>query len=180
MHSFRPRAFRFVVVAFVAAAVTALLMLVTGPLGAQVQTTSSAADESPPHLVEDYTYPGAEQILAERGIELLKGNGKIMLADCGGTGLIQVRSAEAGLICFDITLPAETGAQRAALRPRAWLTMRIPSVYVIRGDEHDTEAVLTANDVTSTYELTPNAWTPVGEGVDPENGPAVLLRLETY
>lgn len=165
-------------------AAVALVALATAPAGATPETTTlsvrqAAAAETPSHIVEDYSYPGAEQILAERGITLLKGDGDILLAECGPSGLIQVRSAEKGLICFEVVGQTAASTQSVPTLD-AWITMSIPSVYVIRGDENDAEVDLTANNETTTYDLVPNEWTPVGEGAEPENGPATLLTIRIY
>src|SRR5262249_5888829 len=39
------------------------------------------ADSAPPAAVEDYGYPGADHVFAEKGIRLKRGDGHILLAD---------------------------------------------------------------------------------------------------
>ncbi|BCJ56720.1 hypothetical protein Jiend_01420 [Micromonospora endophytica] len=43
----------------------------------------SSAEDTPPSIVEDFSYPGNAEILSSSGIKLIKGDGRIMLADCG-------------------------------------------------------------------------------------------------
>ncbi|WP_189058138.1 hypothetical protein [Longimycelium tulufanense] len=134
--------------------------------------------------MEDFVHPGAERILTERGITLLKGDGNMMMVECGPSGLIQVRSGEKGLICFKATpaLPdnnATTGASTSTLRPpprpEAWLKMRIPDVYIIKGDDNEVWATMTSNGKKETYDIERNGWTPVGEGAGKD--PAALLEI---
>ncbi|MBP2471794.1 hypothetical protein JOF53_000666 [Crossiella equi] len=127
--------------------------------------TPAAAADNPPPMEEDYDYPGADRILAERGIKLLKGNGVILLTDCvaGHTNQIVLSSsAFTSPICFK----AGTGA--------GLLTMDIPEVYSIRGDSHTGSAKATAGGTTSTVTITANRWNPVNNG----DG-ATLLELRT-
>ena len=72
---------------------------VLGMAGATTLLPSTAAvsafaqNDEPPPVVEDYTYPGAAAILAQRGIKLIKGNGGIRYADCAsGGGQVKVES----------------------------------------------------------------------------------------
>lgn len=136
---------------------------------------SAAAADTPPHTVEDFAYPGADQILAERGITLLAGDGSITLADCGPPGLIEIQSSAQGRICF-----RAVDGRWGRFPSDGYLTMQIPDVYLIKGDDHTADATLTADNQTTVYPLERNAWTPVGEGADPENPPAVLLEIRTY
>lgn len=59
---------------------------------AGLSSVGESADVPPP-VVEDFSYPGAEQILANRGILLVNGDGHIQLVACGLAGLIEVRTS---------------------------------------------------------------------------------------
>nr|WP_198151527.1 hypothetical protein [Kibdelosporangium sp. MJ126-NF4] len=160
--------------AVVAVALAAPIMVAPMNGGATVEVVLAAApEETPPHTVEDTTYPGAAQILAQRGIKLIGGDGSIVLVDCGPTGLIEVRSTEKGRICFK----ARTIYWGSRYPMVNYIAMEIPSVYTIKGDEKDVEATLTVNNQSKVYAIEKNAWTPVGEGAGPGNPPETLLQI---
>ncbi|MER6023264.1 hypothetical protein ABT141_34865, partial [Streptomyces anulatus] len=95
-------------------------------------TVAAAADETPGYAVEDFNYPQADKILAEQGIALKRGDGHIVLVECaGGTGLIEVwaRRQDNKKICFRVT--GNSG----------WLTMEIPAVHSIKGNDYTTEGL---------------------------------------
>ncbi|MBE8525891.1 hypothetical protein ILP97_51880 [Amycolatopsis sp. H6(2020)] len=137
--------------------------MIAAPAGA---TGGSAADDTPPPIVEIYDYPGAAQILAERNITLLKGDGNILLADCAtGGSLIVVQSYKTkGDACFRVT------------KAPGYVTMQIPETYFIMGDTHTAKATLTAKSTTETVDIQPGKWTPVGESL-PNHDPAALLEI---
>lgn len=132
--------------------------------------------------MEDFKYPGAAAILAEQNVELISGDGHIMLADCdtpvtGDVGLIKVWTTEpigqtsAGLICFK------------ALASTGRLDLKVPGVYEIRGDgqtstsgHNGTATVTTDAGVKTTKDLDPNGSTQFGIGEGGEE-PTTLLQL---
>ncbi|WP_336203862.1 hypothetical protein [Nonomuraea sp. LPB2021202275-12-8] len=139
-----------------------------------------SASDTQPGIIEEGAYPDAERILAERGITLISGNGLITLADCGAPGTIQLYSAEKGYICFQVRIWPAFALDSATLEPalNSFVVLRIPDVYVIKGTATATQqATLTVDDQTKTYDIRPGEWTPVGEGVDPENPPETLVEL---
>ncbi|MEW2378440.1 hypothetical protein AB0883_20340 [Micromonospora sp. NPDC047812] len=138
----------------------------------------SAAEDTPPGIEEDYSYPAAEKVLAEKGIKLIKGDGHLTLTDCGPTpntppnDLILVQSS-------DLTLPA---GRNFCFRPKGtsgYLTMEIPKVYFVRGDNTNTvSAKLEVKDdptVVEVEQVDPGEWQPVGEGQS--RGEATVLEL---
>jgi hypothetical protein len=146
--------------------------------------TRAVADDAPPSIVEDFSYPGAEQILAEQNVRLISGDGHILLVDCatppeGDIGLLKVWTTDEqigadgiGRICFKVTAP--TGL----------LNLEVPGVYEIRGDGqrmgtgHEVTADLRSDDGEDvTVEVDPDGSTQVGMGADPEASPTMLLRL---
>lgn len=143
-----------------------------------VSQLPSAAEDTPPSIVEDYAYPGAAQVLAQRGIKLIKGDGHIVLTDCGSTphnppaDLILVQSN-------DLTLPGGTNFCFKASGASGLLTMEIPQVYFLRGDGTRTIAakVEVKDDptVVEVEEVLPREWQPVGVGQD--RGDATILEL---
>ncbi|MER7078498.1 hypothetical protein SAMN02982929_00764 [Saccharopolyspora kobensis] len=125
---------------------------------------SSALSATPPPAVEEFNYPGADQIFAERGIRLLKGDGKIALADCATEGpVIRVKSVTLRDSCFRVV-----GAS-------GWLTMEIPRVFAIQGGSHNVTARITTDGKTEAVDISPGEYTPVGEGESKD--PATLVEL---
>jgi hypothetical protein len=146
--------------------------------------TGAIADDAPPSTVEDYSYPGAAEILATQNVRVLSGDGHILLVDCatppvGDIGLLKVYTTDEtigadgiGRVCFKVT--AATGL----------LNLQVPGVYEIRGDGQRTG---TGHEVTAdlrdeegeeiTVEVDPDGSTQVGQGADPDAPPTMLLRL---
>ncbi|MGR3870673.1 hypothetical protein ACUXZZ_19005 [Streptomyces graminifolii] len=114
---------------------------------------------NPPALVEDYSYPGADRILAEKGIELKKGDGRILLADCDQAAQ-QIRvytvgdpsANRADVYCFRAI--GETGR----------LTLELSRVFAVETADHSVRADLTANGETTSVLVDKNDWASVGEG----------------
>ncbi|MEA5364682.1 hypothetical protein VA596_34480 [Amycolatopsis sp., V23-08] len=153
------------------AAVLGLSALVTSVFttsaGAAGAAGATAADDGPPPIVETYDYPGADRILAERNITLLKGDGHILLVDCASGGnliVVQSYKIKGGDACFRVT------------GTPGYLTMQIPETYFIKGDGHTAKATLTAKSTTETVDIQPGQWTPVGESL-PNHDPAALLEI---
>ncbi|GAA1268799.1 hypothetical protein GCM10009665_66730 [Kitasatospora nipponensis] len=125
-----------------------------------------AAESTPPSAVEDFSYPGAAKVLADRGITLKAGDGHIVLADCAsGTGLVQLfsRSATPSEVCFQIT------------GPTGYLSLEIPQIYNIKGDDHAIKATLNTAGTVTSLDVPKNTWTPVGEGTSGDQ--TTLLEL---
>ncbi|MFJ3307141.1 hypothetical protein ACIPSA_29300 [Streptomyces sp. NPDC086549] len=129
--------------------------------------TVAAADDppapppasAPPVLVEDYGYPQADRILAEKGIKLKKGDGHIMLADCDQAAqqirVLTVKDDSVGrrdTYCFKAT--AKTGR----------LTLELPRVFGVEAADHPVSADLTANGRTTTVDVPKGEYESVGEG----------------
>jgi hypothetical protein len=143
--------------------------------------TGATTDDVQPGTVEDGSYPGAARILAERGITVVAGNGLITLADCGVPGTIQLFSGEKGLICFKVRIWRAgdlTTFPDVVPILNSFVVLNIPDVYVIKGARDvSQQAKLTVDDQTKIYDIRPDEWTPVGEGVQPENPPETLVEL---
>lgn len=117
------------------------------------------ASAAPPIAVEDYGYPGADKILAEKGIKLKKGDGRILLAECDQTAQqIRVLTVEdaaagrAGTYCFK------------ALGDTGRLTLELPRVFAVEAADHPIQADLTANGETTKVSVAKGGWESVGEG----------------
>ncbi|MGW0937401.1 hypothetical protein [Streptomyces sp. NPDC002666] len=148
----------------------AILAMTSGFLGSPAQETSSGlvADGTPGYAVEDYNYPQADKILAEKGIVLKRGDGHITLADCAaGTGQLELmsRGNANNNICFDV------------VGNEGWLTLEIPAVYSVKGNDYSTTVDMTVGTEEKSYEITKNTWTPVGESLDPEGREHTLVEI---
>ena len=150
-------------------------------MSASGQETSTTDEQ--PSIVEDFTYPGAAQILATDNVNLISGDGHIVYTGCpvgpDTVGLIMVRTTDLvgqsgdGKICFHV------------LGASGHLTMKIPAVYSIRGDGlqggqgHKLKATLTTDDETQTVvDVNPSGTTQVGITTNPPGNPTTLLQLD--
>ncbi|MFI5560210.1 hypothetical protein ACIA2T_13115 [Amycolatopsis japonica] len=146
--------------AAVAATLTALVAFAVGgaPAGADV---TPQADDLPPLAIEDFNYPQAAQIQAERGFLLKRGDGHIVLlatcpADTTDPDLLRIAERGqpgSGYVCFHVS--GKTGH----------LTVEMPSVYGVDSGNFTTDVVLTPDDgtATKTYKVPPNGYAGVGE-----------------
>ncbi|MFD8818561.1 hypothetical protein ACFV23_45505 [Streptomyces sp. NPDC059627] len=172
-----PKHSRLVRRALAAAATAALAWLavsVAGPGGAAASGRPAAdavaplADEAPGYAVEDFGYPGADKILAEQGITLKRGDGHIVLADCGSqSGLLQVWARSKAEICFRVT--GDSG----------YLSLEIPSVYGVQGNAYSTQVDMTVDDEEKTYDVPENGWAAVGESADDQGREWMLVEIRT-
>ncbi|WP_073490028.1 hypothetical protein [Streptoalloteichus hindustanus] len=130
---------------------------------AALSAPASPAEDTPPPLVEDYSYPGAAKILQERGITLIKGDGHILLMDaCPSdlTGVLAVRSRGSNPACFQVR--GTTG----------YLTMKIPNVIFVKGTANTVSATVSNANGEKSYAIRKEEWTEVGEAA---NDPASTL-----
>ncbi len=145
-------------------------MLVPGVLGAAAALgfssllvfgggTSALAEDPQPDLVENFDYPGAAEIEAERGIKLKKGDGHILFVQCAdGQNQLKVEStafaSPKNLFCFKVV-----GAS-------GHITMELEEAYLVHGNDYNVVAKWTAEDGTvHSTTLRKNAPTGIGEGV---------------
>lgn len=138
------------------------------------------ADEAPGYAVEDFNYPQADKIRAE-DIVLKRGDGHIMLAGCaGGTGQLKVPARVIGISpvraskrCFQ------------AVGDSGWLTMEIPQVIAIRGNDYVTEVDMTVGTEKKLFDIEKCTigechWTPVEEPTDGlQRRPHTLVKIST-
>ncbi|MFG2148423.1 hypothetical protein ACGFRG_30155 [Streptomyces sp. NPDC048696] len=130
---------------------------------------SPIAQEGPGSAVETFDYPGAAKILAEKKITLKRGDGHITYVDCAsGTGFIELLARQQDQkICFKVT--GNSG----------WLTMEIPSVHSIKGNDYTTEANMTVGSESKSFDILKNQWTGVGESADKDKREYMLVELKT-
>ncbi|MFF7178486.1 hypothetical protein [Streptomyces sp. NPDC008121] len=164
----------------VATAAGALAWLATaggtsaGPTDANTRAAGAVAmkavaEEGPGFAVEDFGYPDADKILAERKLTLKRGDGHIVLAACDSApGLMEVWTrANEERFCFKVT------------GTRGYLALEVPAVFSIRGSGQPAEVDMTVGDEEKTFTIKKNTWTPVGESVDPEGREHVLMEIRT-
>ncbi len=163
---------RFRTTLFAAAGVAGVAVI----SGTAAITSAATTDDTPPSLVEDYSYPGADQILRDRGITLVSGDGHLQLVGCAGaTGVIEVYStnnpadhgADPGHYCFRVS--GATG----------YLKLSIPYAFQAKGDDqeaHNVKATVTIKGAPSTVNVDTHGWTGFGEGAGQD--PATLVELK--
>jgi len=157
---------------FFSGVLTALAALIAVPLVSIAGNSVAVAEEAaPPFAVEDFAYPGAASILATKGIELKRGDGHIVLAECDqAADQIRVLTVEDpvagrdGTYCFRAT--AKTG----------YLTLSLPRVFALEATDHPISADLTANGATTTVTVDKGGFEPVGEGTT-DGARSVLVEI---
>ncbi|MFE3643575.1 hypothetical protein [Streptomyces sp. NPDC059169] len=136
--------------------------------GTKTEAVAPVADEAPGYAIEDFSYPGADKILAEKKIVLKRGDGHITLVDCAsGSGFLQVwaRERKDEEFCFKV------------VGSSGWLTLEIPSVALIRGNDYTTKVDMTVGTEKKTFDVNKNAWTSVGETADSQGREQVLVEI---
>ncbi|WP_050503079.1 hypothetical protein [Streptomyces monomycini] len=122
--------------------------------------------------VEDFTYPGAEAILQDKGVKLVKGDGHILLVECAAKDWkIKVeanKQFDTVAYCFKVT------------GKKGNLSMQVPDVTGIWTENQVVHAKVTTDGKTKIVD-TPggaNQVTPVGiADVGSGGKPAVLIEL---
>jgi hypothetical protein len=132
------------------------------------QPPTSAA---PPAAIENYDYPGASRILAEKGIKLKKGDGRILLAECDQAAQ-QIRV----LTVADDSVGREGTYCFKALGKTGHLALELPRGFVVQAADHPISANLTANGQTTTVDVAKGETESVGEAA-PGGAKSVLVEL---
>ncbi|MFE0177282.1 S1 family peptidase, partial [Streptomyces sp. NPDC059002] len=144
----------------------------TGPLTG-VANASDAPGAGPDSVVEDFSYPDRDTVLAEKGLKLISGDGHITLADCtSGGDLIRINSRVTKDVntCFAISGPV------------GYLSMEVEQTYLAKSEGRDdvTATVRSASPQTKgkveKVDLEPGKWQELGEGSDPKRS-STLLEL---
>ncbi|MDX2683384.1 hypothetical protein [Streptomyces soliscabiei] len=130
---------------------------------------ATVVDGAPGYLAEDFNYPGADAIKAQKGITLKRGDGHITLADCAsGTGLMEVYSRRTEKVCFRATGPS------------GYLSLEIPSVYGVKGEaDHEAAVQLTTDGASQSIDVGKGEWKAAGEAADPDGRAFVLVEIRT-
>lgn len=130
--------------------------------------TAATPPDELPFAVEDFNYPGADQILEEWGVELIRGDGHVVLVECSsGTNLLRIsaRGLPRGLeVCF-----RTTGNE-------GFLTLEVPLVFgVITNDSSNTHLELISDEGSAEYDIPADQARAIGESAG--NGDSTLLEI---
>ncbi|MEV7523864.1 hypothetical protein [Streptomyces sp. NPDC091371] len=152
-----------------AAAAGVLAWAVTaGGQPSEATAIGPVADAGPGFAIEDYNYPNADKILAEQGIVLKRGDGHIVLANCGSEeNLLKFLARDRADVCFKVT------------GDEGFLTLEIKSVHGVRtADSGNTHLAMTAEgDDRVEYDIPAKTWEGVGESVDGREHVLVEIRV---
>ncbi|MFD9210341.1 hypothetical protein ACFVZM_29170 [Streptomyces sioyaensis] len=154
-----------------AAGLFSLLGAVLGlpsPHSASAAPTGVTAGGEPPSAVEEFDYPDAAKILENKKIKLLKGDGHLLLADCGNSPQqIKIWTRDGGDFCF------------LANAGRGYVTLEVHKVWALETASHPISADLTSRGKTETVNVSKtgpqDGYQSVGEGTDSD--PSVLVEL---
>lgn len=150
------------------AGVSTLAFAATSSLSTSV---SSTAEDAPPLAVEDYTYPGAAQILTAEGILLKKGDGRILLTECDfSADQIRVSTVK------DPSVGRKDSYCFKAIATTGYLTLELPRVFALEAAaDHSISADLTADGETTTVDVPKGDFVTVGEGNLPSGSKRSVL-----
>ncbi|MFF8590512.1 hypothetical protein ACF061_03555 [Streptomyces sp. NPDC015220] len=144
----------------------------SAPAEANPPAPATVAADAPGYAVEDFDYPGADRVLQEKGIVLKRGDGHIVLAQCGSeNGLMDIwaRYRNGDHICFRVT--GDSG----------YLSLEIPAVYGITGAAgQSADVTMTVDDETTHYNVPAGSMTAVGENADPDGRDHTLVEISTH
>jgi hypothetical protein len=130
-------------------------------------SAAAAEGDEEATLEEDFAYPFADEIQAEHGVRLIRGDGHIMLSDCEVAGdLFEVLTRNSrDSHCF-----AVTGAS-------GYLELELPAAYGVRTERELSTAVVIQSEETFVEPLEVG-WNGIGVGGShPEDGEATLIEL---
>ncbi|GHJ41166.1 hypothetical protein [Streptomyces sp. TS71-3] len=117
-------------------------------------TTTTAADTAPGYAVEDFAYPRADEILAEQGILLKRGDGHIVLTPCDSQEdllEIYVRMDNTEKFCF-----RTTGTS-------GYLSLDLPAVYGAQTNDYAAELSTTVGGEEHRYHVDADSFAALGE-----------------
>ncbi|WP_309135411.1 hypothetical protein [Cellulomonas sp.] len=152
-------------------------VVVVAVSGGGAVAAASGAGEVQSSLVEDFAYPHADRVLAEHGLVVKTGDGRIQVVGSGtgagacAPGLIQVETLVdeepyGGYFCF------ETSGSRG------FLTLEVPHTFLVRGGDEPVEATAKLeNGAQETYDVGVNQSVAVDPGGTSQMPTAILVEL---
>lgn len=137
-----------------------------------VASSKAVANADIPSAVEDFSYPNAAQILQDKGIKLIRGDGHITLAECNDTAsqikVMTVKDAEVnrdGLYCFQAT-------------GKGFVTLELQRVFALETADRPISADLNSQGKSETVDLVKDDYKSVGEGaVGGDRSTLVAIRV---
>lgn len=149
-------------------------LLVAGmAVAADPDTTGSTgsgktADMAMPSTVETFDYPDAAKILKEKNLKLKRGDGHIVLADCGSApNLMQFIGRDQDDFCF------------RTIGDNGYLSLEVPAVAGVQTTDHSAHINMTVDDKTKAYDIGKNDFRGIGETTDPEGRSHTLVEIRT-
>ncbi|MEV4439978.1 hypothetical protein AB0K09_13290 [Streptomyces sp. NPDC049577] len=137
--------------------ILAAVSLFAGGLAVGTATAAPGADGDPPYAVETFDYPNAAKILKERGIDLRKGDGHILLTDCGSPNDFQLvgKQGNQGPYCFKVTGSGRSG----------FLSLGLTDTFAVVTGDHALQAgVVVDGRTTSTVDIAKNSHKVIDAG----------------
>jgi hypothetical protein len=125
--------------------------------GAALSAPAATAAATPTSVVDDRAYPGAEEIFAEHGVRVIKGDGNIRYApDCAADpDLLRVErlvGSDLETTCFEVR------------GPRGFLTLELANAFLVRGADRTVTAKSTFEGETETVTVPPHEYEAIGNG----------------
>lgn len=133
--------------------------------------------DAPPSLVEDFAYPGADQILAEHGLKVFSGDGHILFVDSRD---YDEGTCPVGQIQVERSLDVEPYGKFFCFRTvgaTGVLTLEVPTTFGVRGGSVEIQATAQLPEGEKTYEIPPNTPVAIDPGDENELPKAVLVEL---
>ncbi|MFF3195489.1 hypothetical protein [Streptomyces misionensis] len=158
------------ITACVVAAVAGVWFTSSASTAANPSPPVTAANDTPGYAIEDFNYPGADRVQQDKGIVLKRGDGHIVLAECGSQdGLMEIwLRYRQDHVCFRVT--GNSG----------YLSLEIPAVYAVRSAaDQSSDVTMTVDDQEAQYSIPKGAAKPVGESTDPDGRDFTLLEIST-
>ncbi|MER7764153.1 hypothetical protein [Streptomyces sp. NPDC097619] len=119
-----------------------------------------------PNLGEDFSYPGAADILTTQQIKLKRGDGHITLTGCTDAYDIMVKSRTGNNnYCFDVNAA------------QGYLTLELPDAYGLWTEAYPVQATITANGKETVVQAPANEYKAIGEGAEQARSVLVELRV---
>ncbi|MGW1379013.1 hypothetical protein ACWD6P_32755 [Streptomyces sp. NPDC002446] len=163
---------RLLTVGLLGSALAGSTLLITGAAGAvdraDAPRSARISAERPPSAVEDFSYPDAEKIFKEKGLKLKRGNGRILLAECGSEpNLLKFVARDRADFCFKVT--GDNG----------YLSLEVPSVGGVQSNDYKAKVNMTVGDERKSFDIPKNSWKGIGENADPAGREHTLVEIIT-
>jgi hypothetical protein len=154
------------------------MVLAAGVLTFAQAGSAAEAVDSPSSLVEDFTHPGAEGILSEFGLKVLKGDGNIQFSSR--------KSFEDEVQCATAEIQVE---KALAVEPYGYyycfktvgskgvLTLEVPGTFGVRAGNNAVTATAETKDGTEVFNIPANTPKPIDPGDGDGLPTAILVEL---